>query len=265
MRPRDITRPGWFASTVTVLVVGAMILPLVVVILTSINPTNELAFPPYGVSGRWYQNILRRSAFIESFRFSVILASLATVGSLGIGLLAAVALVRYRFRGREAILAFVMSPLLVPEVVTGMAILVLLSRLHIYRSFPALAILHPILTLPYTIRVLAAALATTRPSLEEAAMALGATRFGAFVRVTLPAMRPGVVAAGIFAFVTSFDNFTASQFLVWDRVTLPVEIYSYIRTETDPTASAISTVLILLTVGLVLLMERWVGLDIVTG
>jgi putative spermidine/putrescine transport system permease protein len=87
---------------------------------------------------------------------------------------------------------------------------------------------------------------------------------GAFVRITLPNNKPGLVAAAIFAFVTSFDNFTASQFLVWDHTTLPVEIYAYAMTETDPTVCAISTVLILATIAIVVAVERWVGLETVT-
>ena len=101
--------------------------------------------------------------------------------------------------------------------------------------------------------------------LGEAALIDGANRAQALTYVVMPLALPGIIAATIFAFVTSFDNFTASQFLVWDRTTLPIEIYSYIRTENDPTVAAISTLLVLATVALVVLVERWVGLEVVTG
>jgi putative spermidine/putrescine transport system permease protein len=101
--------------------------------------------------------------------------------------------------------------------------------------------------------------------MEEAAMVLGAGKYRAFLETTLRMIKPGIVASAIFAFVTSFDNFTASQFLIWDRTTLPIEIYAYITKENDPTVAAVSSVLILMTVGLVILMERWVGLETVTG
>lgn len=96
-------------------------------------------------------------------------------------------------------------------------------------------------------------------------MVLGAGQYRAFAEVTLPMIKPGIISSAIFAFVTSFDNFTASQFLIWDRTTLPIEIYAYITKENDPTVAAVSSLLILLTIGLVIMMERWVGLETVTG
>jgi putative spermidine/putrescine transport system permease protein len=145
-----------------------------------------------------------------------------------------------------------------------MALLILFAEAGIVSSLLSLAALHLVLTLPYTVRVLSAALARFPLSLEEAAVIHGASRPGAFLRITLPNIKPGLVAAAIFAFVTSFDNFTASQFLVWDRTTLPVEIYAYAMTETDPTVCAISTLLILATIAIVVGIERWVGLETVT-
>jgi putative spermidine/putrescine transport system permease protein len=111
---------------------------------------------------------------------------------------------------------------------------------------------------------LTAALVRFPVSLEEAAIIHGARPATAFALVTLPAIRPGLVAAAIFAFVTSFDNFTSSQFLVWDRSTLPVEIFAYALTESDPTVCAISTMLIVATIAVVVVAERWVGLETVT-
>jgi putative spermidine/putrescine transport system permease protein len=258
-------RVGWVAWSLTALTAGALIVPLAVVIAASFNPTNELAVPPHGLALTWYANILRRPAFLTSFRLSLLLAVVSTACALVMGLLGAVALVRYRFPTRQLFAALLMSPLIVPQVVIGMALLVLLSTLGIVSSMAGLLLLHVMLTLPYTVRVLTAALVRVPESLEDAAVVHGAPRAIAFLLVTVAAIRPGLVAATIFAFVTSFDNFTASQFLVWDRTTLPIEIYSYIRTENDPTVAAISTLLVLATVALVVLVERWVGLEAVTG
>jgi len=252
---------GWVAGAVLALVT----LPLWIVVLASFNPDPTLTVPPSGFSLAWYANALARPTLLASFRFSLLLAGLATGLALATGVLAAFALVRFRFRGRDAFQAALMSPLIVPQVVLGMGFLILLSASGVYRSFPGLLLLHYVLTVPYTVRVLSASLQRFPLSLEEAAMSLGATRLRAFWSVTLPVVRPGVIAAGIFAFVTSFDNFTASQFLVWDRTTLPVELYAYIRTENDPTPAAVSAILVLLTTGLVLAMDRWVGLETVTG
>ena len=258
-------RVGWLAGATATVLAICLVVPLLVVMASSFNPTNEFAVPPRGLSLRWYAHAFRRGAFLAGFWFSLELAVVSTTCSLIIGLLAAVALVRRRFRGRELLATLLLSPLIVPQVVLGMSLLILLSRLGIVSSTIGLGILHVILTLPYTVRVLSAALTRFPLSLEEAAVVHGAPRPVAFLLVTLPSIKPGVVTAAIFAFVTSFDNFTATQFLTWDRTTLPVEIYSYIRTENDPTVSAISTLLILGTVGIVLLAERWVGLDTFTG
>ena len=247
------------------LVIIGMIIPLVVVFMISFNPGNELVFPPRGLSLRWYLNIFHYPTFLSSFQFSILLGAIATVASLVIGLSGALVLTRRKFRGVETISGLLMSPLVVPQVVIGIGFLSLFSMMRIYHSIPSLLALHIILTLPYTLRVLIANLSRCPVSMEEAAMVLGAGKYRAFVETTLRMIKPGIIASAIFAFVTSFDNFTASQFLIWDRATLPIEIYAYITKENDPTVAAVSSLLILMTVGLVILMERWVGLETVTG
>jgi putative spermidine/putrescine transport system permease protein len=256
---------GWFARCMTAFVIVCMLLPLFVVIAASFNAGSEVVFPPRGFSLRWYENVFERGRFLKSFQFSLMLAIASTLLSLVIGLLCSVALVRYSFTGREAIATALSSPLMVPQVVLGMALLILFTHAGIVNSLIALGALHLILTLPYTIRVLSAALVRFPISLEQAAVIHGSHPLAAFTLVTIPCIKPGLVAAAIFAFVTSFDNFTASQFLIWDRTTLPVEIFAYALTETDPTVCAISTMLILATTAVVVLVERWVGLETVTG
>ncbi|SRR6266540_4108234 len=256
---------GWFARSMTAFAVICMIFPLIIVVAASVNPEREVTFPPQGFSLEWYANVFQRERFLKSFQFSVLLAVASTLLSLAIGLLCAIALVRHQFKGREAIATLLNSPLMVPQVVIGMSLLILFSRAGTINSVIGLGILHLILTLPYTIRVLTAALVRFPVSLEEAAVIHGAHRVAAFALITIPCIKPGLVAAAIFAFVTSFDNFTASQFLVWDRTTLPVEIFAYAVTETDPTVCAISTLLIFTTIFLVVAIERWVGLETVTG
>lgn len=247
------------------IVIIGMSVPLLIVLIISFHPGNDLIFPPSGISLRWYLNIFKHPVFLSSFRFSMILGSIATLVSLVIGLSGALVLTRRRFRGAEAISSMLMSPLIVPQVVIGMSFLTLFSMLHIYQSVPCLIILHIILTLPYTLRVFIANLSRCPLSLEEAAMVLGAGKYRAFLEVTVPRIKPGIAAAAIFSFVTSFDNITSSQFLAWDQTTLPIEIYAYITKENDPTVAAVSGLLILMTVGLALAIERWVGLESITG
>jgi putative spermidine/putrescine transport system permease protein len=255
---------GVFAWLVTGFVIVCMLVPLIVVIAASFNAGSEVAFPPRGFSLTWYANAFQRVRFLQSFQFSLGLAVVSTLLSLAIGLLCALALVRYRFKSRDAIATLLNSPLMVPQVVLGMALLILFTQAGIVSSLTGLGALHLVLTLPYTVRVLTAALVRFPVSLEEAAIIHGARPATAFALITVPGIKPGLVAAAIFAFVTSFDNFTASQFLVWDRTTLPVEIFAYALTETDPTVCAISTMLIVATIAVVVAAERWVGLETIT-
>jgi len=256
---------GWFAWSVTAFVLLCMLAPLVVVIASSFNEGVEVAFPPKGFSLKWYTNVFARERFLKSFQFSLVLASASTAVSLILGLLAAAAIVRHRFFGREAASTLLSSPMITPQVVLGMSLLIFLSQAGVVSSLISLGALHLILTLPYTVRVLMASLVRFPVSLEEAAVIHGAPRAVAFTRITVPVIKPGIVAAAIFAFVTSFDNFTASQFLIWDRTTLPIEIFAYATTESDPTVCAVSAILVCTTIAVVVLVERWVGLETVTG
>jgi putative spermidine/putrescine transport system permease protein len=233
--------------------------PLLVLFGVSLNPGVEQIFPPTGVSLRWYYNLANRHGFGDATVLTLILASGTAVVSVVVATLAGLALVRYRFFGRDFVLTLLLSPLIVPQVVVGMAFLVTLSSLGIVSSLASLAILHVVITLPFATRVVVAALEGASCALEEAARSLGAPPARAFLLVTLPLVRPGIVAGGVFAFVTSFENFTASQFLVWNRTTLPVELYLFVQTENDPTGAAVSSLVVLGVVLFVLAFNRLVA------
>jgi len=236
-------------------------LPLVIVIITSFNASSGVNFPPVGLSLKWYGNMIQRKAFSETAQLSFFLAIITTLFATSIGFLSSLAIVRYRFLGRNILNAIILSPLIIPEVVTGLTFLFLFNRIKMNQSFLNILLLHILLALPYSIRVISANLYRFNIALEEAAMSLGANRLKTFLLVTLPLTKPGLITAAIFSFVISFNNFTATLFLVFQKNTLPVEIFSYIRTENDPTIASISTSLILITVGLILLSERIVGLE----
>lgn len=249
---------GWF-------LLALLAIPLVVLVGVSLNPGVEQVFPPQGISLRWYQNLANRHGFLAATQLTLLLAVGSTIVSVTVGLLAGIAITRFDFFGKDLVLTILLSPLIVPQVVVGMAFLVTLSALGVVQSAVSLALLHSVITLPFAARVVVSALAASSRSLEEAAQSLGATPAKAFFLVTVPLIRPGLVAAAIFAFVTSFENFTASQFLVWDRSTLPVELYNYVQTENDPTAAALSSVILLPVVILVLLFNRFIGQHMFSG
>lgn len=244
-----------------VLVLLLLCAPLIVLFGVALNEGSQQLFPPKGLSLRWFANIFARDGFIKAIVFSVELAVLATAASLILGILAGLAIARYRFFGRDLLMTLFMSPLIVPQVVVGMAFLMAFAAVRIHSSFLALFVLHVILALPFAIRVVVASLTRFRISLEEAARSLGAPPWKAFFLVTFPVIRSGVVSAGVFAFVASFENFTATQFLVWDRTTLPVEIFSYVQTENDPTGAAMSAMVVLVVAALVLLLHRYISVD----
>jgi len=238
-----------------------LVLPQIIVIITSIDPSPAAIFPPKGISFEWYLNAFTRHAFREALAISVIVASIAAVLSTTIGTMAAVFVVRRRFRGRELLIAALQLPMLIPEVMLGLGFLILFSRAGMTASLFNIGLAHVLITLPYAMRVVMANLQTVSVSVEEAAHVLGAGPVKSFVSVTLPIIRSGVVAALIFSFIVSFDNFTLTAFLVKSRGTLPIEIYAYIRTESDPTIAAISTLLIVVSIAGILAIERVMGID----
>jgi putative spermidine/putrescine transport system permease protein len=241
------------------LLVSLLVLPILVLIGVSLNAGVEQVFPPQGISLRWYANLANRQGFLEAAQFTLVLATGSAIVSVLSGLCAGLALTRYSFPGRDLVLTALMSPLIVPQVVVGMAFLVTLTSLGIVSSAISLAILHCVLTLPLAVRVVTSALTGATASLEEAAQSLGARPARAFFQITVPQIAPGLIAAGVFAFVTSFENFTASQFLVWDRTTLPVAIFLSVQTENDPTAAALSSIIVLAVVTLITVFNSFVS------
>ena len=233
--------------------------PLIVLFGVSLNPGVEQVFPPTGISLRWYHNLANRHGFADAAGLTLVLAFGTAVVCVIVATFAGLALVRYRFFGRDLVLTLLLSPLIVPQIVVGMAFLVTLSSLGVVSSLMSLAILHVVITLPFATRIVIAALESASPALEEAARSLGAPPARAFLLVTLPLVRSGIVAGGLFAFVTSFENFTASQFLVWTRTTLPVELYLFVQTENDPTGAAVASLVVLGVILFVLAFNRLVA------
>lgn len=248
-------------SVLSTLVLLCLCAPLIVLFGVALNDGPRQVFPPHGLSLRWFLNIFARDGFVNAIIFSVELASIATIISLTLGVLAGLGIVRYRFFGRDLLMTIFMSPLIVPQVVVGMAFLMAFSAAGIHSSFVALLVMHVVLALPFAIRVVVASLTRFKISLEDAARSLGAPPWKAFFLVTFPVIRSGLVSAGVFAFVASFENFTATQFLVWNRTTLPVEIFSYLQTENDPTGAAMSALVVVVVALLVLLLHRYISVD----
>jgi putative spermidine/putrescine transport system permease protein len=258
---REVSLPGGWPLTLYALVVVVFLLaPLGVVVASSFTASNFTAFPPQGFSLRWYAALLEQPEFLEAFWLSLWLAALATLLATVIGTLAALGIVRYRFPGRDLANSLVLSPLLLPGVITGIALLQFFAMIGVSASFGRLLLGHVIITVPYVVRSVAAVLVGFDRSLEEAAQSLGAHPVRAVLQVTLPVVRAGVIAGAVFAFVTSFDNVVVSIFLTSPTlVPLPVRLYNYVESSARPLAASISTLQILVIVGLLWLTERGLG------
>src|SRR6266550_4628338 len=241
---------------VVVLLLAFLTLPSLVVIVVSFNPTAIMAFPPHGLSLRWYENALTYPQFQRAAVNSLIVTAAATLLALPIGTAAALALVRHPVAARAAWMAALLSPLVVPGVAAGLGFLILAAGLGV----------HAILVLPFVIRSVAVSVANLDPALERAAASLGARPTRVFWRVTLPLLRPGLAAAALFAVIVSVNEFVVSLF-VSTRVTeiLPVAMFTYVVNYTDPTMAALSTLFIGATLIAVLLTDRLLGLSRVFG
>ena len=246
----------------TVFVVAFILTPLVMVTLVSFTANDFVSLPTDGVSLRWYRMIASRPEFIEAFWNSLRLAAVASATSLTAALLLAVAIVRYRFAGRALIESVIMSPLIVPLIFTGLAILIVSSTLDVSTHGRRLFAGHVAVTMPYALRTILASLTNFDLNQELAARDLGASPLRAFVTVTLPQVGSGIFAGGIFAAIVSVDNVGISLFLAGNQYrVLPVELYNYAYYNNDPLSAAISVVLIVVSIAGVAAIQRLFGLD----
>ncbi|HEV8676724.1 MAG TPA: ABC transporter permease [Methylomirabilota bacterium] len=253
-------------GTVNALIYVFLLAPILVVVIVSFGDAAFLQFPPRRLSLRWYTNLGEYPDFVASFWLSLLLAAATAATATAIGTPAAFALARHRFRGRALLSALVMSPLVLPGLVTGIALLQFFSLFRTEPSFGRLLIGHVVVTVPYVVRSVGAVLVGFDRSLEEAARGLGANAWTATRLITLPLIKPGLLAGAIFAFILSFDNVVVSIFLTTPRlVPLPIQIYNYVESSARPIIASISTLQIAVIVLLLAAAERVVGFSRYVG
>jgi putative spermidine/putrescine transport system permease protein len=240
--------------------------PLLVTVAMSVSDTMFVAFPPKGFTLRWYGKVLADPDFQQALSFSLWLAGSATAGALLLGMPAAFALVRFRVPGTAALRSLLLSPLIFPVLVTGLALLQLFSILGWRTVWFNLLVSHILVTSPYVVRTVSASLMLADVTLEEAARTLGASRWRCFVRVTLPQIAPGVVAGALFAFMVSFDNYPVSMWIAdAQNNPMPMLIFAKATGVFDPSVATISTLMVGLAVVVVLVIEHLVGLKRAMG
>ncbi|WP_430641790.1 ABC transporter permease [Bradyrhizobium macuxiense] len=264
-------RPSFNRVLMRTLVVVAYVIifaPVAMIVATSFFAQEIVSFPPPALTWDWYLNAWDKPEFLRGLVTSLQVALLAAAIGVPIGTAAALAIVRGQFPGKQVIGALLLAPLAVPGVVAGSGLYMfyVLAENALDRDIKAttqgLVAAHVLLTIPWTVRLVVASLQGLDRAAEEAAANLGAGPFTVFRRITLPMMRPGIVAAAMFSFIQSFENLDLSLLLVGPgRITLPVAMLNYLEFRIDPTLAAVATVQILIVGVLMVVTDRFVKLS----
>jgi putative spermidine/putrescine transport system permease protein len=268
-RPFDAARLGRHAlDGMAALSLGFILLPLALVIWLAFFRQEIPSFPPEGYSVRWFRAVLDNRSFVGGFLLSLQVGVAATLIGLALAVPASLAIARRRFRGRVAANTLLLMPLVVPGIVLGTAIYVFQIEAEIATGLPVLGstmglvAAHALIVIPWAVRLASASLAGFDPAVEEAAKNLGAGPWTTFRRITLPAIRPGIVAGALFGFVMSFGNLEMSLFLVGaGRTTLPIAILQYLEWKIDPTVAAASVMQIALIGAAMIATDRYVKIS----
>jgi putative spermidine/putrescine transport system permease protein len=245
-----------------------MLVPVAMVMLISLFNDEIVSFPPSGFTLHWYMNAWARSEFATGFVISAQVALMATVIGVPLGTAAALALARSSIPAKGAIGTLLLGPLAVPGVVAGTALYLFYLTIEngldqdVVGTMPGLVGAHILLTIPWTVRVVTASVQGLDLVVEEAAANLGARPWTVFRRVTLPMLRPGIVAACMFSFIQSFENLELTLLLVGPgKTTLPVAMLNYLEFRMDPTLAAVATIQILIVAALMVITDRFVKLS----
>jgi putative spermidine/putrescine transport system permease protein len=252
-------RALYLAANIAILIF--LLAPIAIVVVFALNPAPFIQFPPTGVSLRWFEKFFASREFMHALGFSLEVAVLTTVCATLLGASAALAIARGNLPGARLVLATMLSPLMLPAILTGLALFQSYVLLDVGRPLWGLVAGHSLVTIPYVVRTTLAVLHNFDTRLEEAARNLGANPGRTFFEVTLPLIKPGVMAGAIFAFIVSFDQFPVSLFLVTPgSETLPITLFNYLKFDLDGTIGAASVVSILLAFLVVVALDRTVGL-----
>lgn len=243
-----------------------LLAPVVVTLLVSLSPSPVFELPRGRLVLDWYRRVGQLDGLVDSVLLTLQVALFATAVSLVLGTLAAIGVVRGRFAGRQALAAALVSPLMLPGLVVGIAMLQYFRALGLTRAVPALLLAHVVVVLPFVVRTVAAGLSRFDFALIDAARTLGLSPGRAVLRVMVPVLAPSFITGGLFGFLASVDNYPVSIFLtdVYHR-TLPIQMLQWLGESPDPTIAAVSTLIIGLTVLVLIAGDRLVGLDRMAG
>ena len=244
---------GLFAALIALF----LIFPIVIVVPLSFSGSEFLSFPPESWSLRWYEDFFGSSRWLDSAWLSIWIAVISALLATVLGTAAALGLARARFPGKGIVLAFLLSPLVVPAIIVSIGVYFFYAPLGLVGSPIGIAIAHAALASPFVLVNVAAALTGFDPRLEQAAKNLGASGWATFRLVTFPIIKPGVMAGAVFAFIASFDEMIVAMFITSPgNTTLPIRMWESMRNEISPGIAAVSTLVILLSVSLFFVAAR---------
>jgi spermidine/putrescine transport system permease protein len=247
--------PRWLIG-LSALVYFFLHLPVLVLVVFSFN-SSKFSVDWRGFTFQWYQRLLERPDILRGLKASLIVGGLATVISAVFGTLLALALARHRFRGRRAFEGFLYVPVVTPEIVTGISLLLLFALLKVPLGLTTITIAHVAFCISFVVIVVLARLEGMDDNLEEAAMILGADEITTFWKVTVPQLWPGILSGALLAFTMSFDDFVITSFVSGPgSSTLPIVVYGMVRKNVEPSINAISTIILLATAILIYLADR---------
>jgi putative spermidine/putrescine transport system permease protein len=257
-----MSKNGPIALIYHTLFVIFMLAPIVVVCWVAFTPEGFLSFPTTHWSLRWFYAIARYPEFVSAFWQSLGLGALSSALAVGFSVPAALAIARYRFKGREVFTALFMSPLMIPYIVLGIAFLRFFTEIGLSGSFTGLVLAHIIVVFPFALRLTLASAVGLDRSIEHAAVSLGASEWTVLKRVTLPLVVPGLASGWALAFINSFDEVTMTVFIAGPgTATLPVRMFLYIQDNIDPLVTSVSACVIAITVGGLIALDRAYGLE----
>jgi len=241
---------GWATRVAAIAVLAFLAVPILIIFPLALSPSEYLTFPPQGLSLRWLETVLDSADWRSSIWLSFQIAVGSTLLAVALSVLAALALVRGRFRFKQLVYALILLPMIVPNIISAIAMFFFFAdSAAAFGSTVAIIIGHAVVALPIAVIILSATLQGVDGRLENAALSLGAGRYTAFRRITLPLIAPGIASACIFAFLSSFDELLIAMFMAGSTAqTLPVRIWNSVLFQLDPTIAAVSALLVVVSV-----------------
>ena len=239
----------WMLVAICALMVLFLLLPILFIVALSFGSSRWLIFPPPDWTLKWYGELFADPRWLGAALTSAKIGLIVMVLSVALGLLASLALVRGKFRGRAVLRAFFLTPMVLPVVIVAVALYAAFLRLGLNGTLTGFVIAHLIVALPFAIITISGALETFDPAIEDAAILCGASPWEARLRITLPGIRHGMFSAAIFSFLISWDEVVLAIFMASPSLqTLPVKVWTTLRQDLTPVIAAASTLLVALTV-----------------